>query len=136
MAKRKAKPRITKVSKGFEKIKVVGQKTEFISGAVRSSDAAGTRYDLLSPIGLRRIAETAKEGADKYDDFNWEKGMPIHDLLNHAIKHIYQYLEGDRSEDHLAHAGWGLLAACHSEESWPELNAGTLRGPGCVPPGK
>ncbi len=31
---------------------------KFSTGAVRSSDANGTRYDLVSPIGLRRLAET------------------------------------------------------------------------------
>jgi hypothetical protein len=108
---------------------------EFSTGAVRSLDAESTRYDLISPIGLQAVAETCAEGAAKYGDFNWEKGMPVHDLLNHAIRHVYCYLSGDRSEPHLPHAAWGLLAAIHSEASWPELNAGTLRGPKCgLPP--
>jgi len=108
--------------------------TQFSTGAVRSADRAKQRYDLISPIGLRRLAETCHEGAVKYSDFNWERGMPIHDILNHVIAHAYQYLSGDRSEDHLAHLTWGGMAAMHSEELWPQLNEGTLRGPGCVPP--
>ena len=106
---------------------------EFSTGAVRSADAEGTRYDLITPIGLRRVAETYAEGAAKYGDNNWLKGMPINDLLNHALRHIYLYLSGDRSEDHLAHASWGLLASCHSEEAWPELNQNLLLE-GCKPP--
>ena len=113
---------------------VIEPTVKFATGAVRSSDAQATRYDLVSPVGLRRVAEACSEGAGKYGDYNWEKGMPIHDLLNHAIRHCYLYLSGDRSEDHLGHAAWGMLAACHSEELWPELNAGTLRGPGCAAP--
>jgi hypothetical protein len=108
--------------------------TTHATGAVRSSDADGTRYDLITPIGLRRLAETCKEGADRYGDFNWEKGFPIADLLNHAIRHVYLYLAGDRSEDHLSHAAWNVLGAIHSEELWPELNEGRLRAPGCRPP--
>lgn len=96
--------------------------TTFETGAVRSGDANSVRYDLITPIGLRRVAEAYKEGSVKYGDYNWEKGMPVSDLLNHAIRHIYLFLGGDRSEDHLGHAAWGLLAACHSQESWPELN--------------
>lgn len=107
---------------------------EFETGAVRSSDADGERYDLISPIGLKAVAETCHEGALKYSDFNWERGMAAHDILNHAIRHIYKFLSGDRSEPHLPHAAWGLLAAIHSLECWPELNEGTLRGPGCTPP--
>ena len=111
-----------------------GETVKFATGAVRSSDAEATRYDLISPIGLEAVARTCAEGAAKYSDYNWEAGMPVHDLLNHAIRHIYRYLAGDRSEDHLPHAAWGLLAAIHSEAMWPELNEGTLRGPGCKPP--
>lgn len=106
----------------------------FESGAVRSGDAADVRYDLISPIGLRRVAKTCKEGEEKYSAFNWEKGMPIWSLLNHAIRHIFAYLAGDRTEDHLGHAAWGLLAACHSEEKWPHMNRGTLRTGDCDPP--
>lgn len=101
--------------------------TKFDTGAVRSTDAAAVRYDLISPIGLQRLAETYCEGSKKYGDYNWEKGMPISDLLNHAIRHQFLYLSGDRSEDHLAHAAWGLFAAMHSEELWPDLNK-NLRG--------
>lgn len=61
--------------------------------------------------------------------------MPVHDILNHAIAHLYQYLSGDRTEDHLAHAAWNCFAAMHSEEVWPNLNVGTLRLAGCKPPG-
>jgi len=111
-----------------------GATVRFATGAVRSSDAEATRYDLISPIGLEAVARTCAEGAAKYSDFNWEAGMPVHDLLNHALRHIYRYLAGDRSEDHLPHAAWGLLAAIHSEALWPELNDGTLRGPGCTRP--
>ena len=118
-----------------EKVKATeGQTVKFSTGAIRSSDAESTRYDLISPIGLEAVARTCAEGAEKYSDYNWERGMPVHDLLNHALRHIYRYLAGDRSEDHLPHAAWGLLAAIHSEALWPELNEGTLRGPGCKAP--
>ena len=114
--------------------KVEGTTAKFGTGAIRSDTAEAFRFDLISPIGLREVARTCAEGAAKYDDFNWERGMPVHDLLNHAIAHVYQYLSGDRSEPHLPHAAWNLLAAIHSEELWPQLNDGTLRSPGCVAP--
>lgn len=96
--------------------------TQFETGAVRSSDKANVRYDLISPIGMRRLAETMEEGRKKYGYFNWERGMPIGDILNHAIAHIYAYLEGKPTgEDDLAHAAWGLFAAMHMEETHPNL---------------
>ncbi len=102
---------------------------EFETGAVRSTDCDNYAYTLLSPIGLRRVAATCKEGELKYSAYNWEKGMPVREMLEHGLQHIFQYLDGDRKEDHLAHAAWNLLAAMHSEESWPELNKDTLREP-------
>lgn len=107
---------------------------KFETGAVRSGDAEATRYDLISPVAMQSLAETYAEGAAKYGDFNWEKGFPVHDVLNHALRHIFKYLSGDRSEPHLPHAFWNLGAAIHSDALWPYLNAGHLRGPGCSPP--
>ena len=63
------------------------------------------------------------EGASKYGEGNWTKGMPLSHLLNHALAHIYEWLDGDRSEDHLGHAAANMLMACHSDEKWPEINA-------------
>lgn len=100
-------------------------------GAVRSTDAMSTRYDLISPVGLRRLAETYAEGAKKYGDCNWELGFPVSDILNHAIRHLYIFLSGDRSEDHLAHAAWGLFSAMHFEELRPDLLE-DMRTSGCT----
>lgn len=93
----------------------------FETGAVRSSDADDTRYDLITPIGLRRVAQTCAEGAVKYGERNWERGFPISSVLNHALRHINEWLAGDMTEDHLAHAAWNLLAAIHFEETRPDL---------------
>ncbi len=93
----------------------------FATGAVRSTDADSVRFDLITPIGLRRLAETCAEGARKYGDGNWTRGIPASVMLNHAIRHIYLYLAGDDSEDHLAHAAWNLLGVCHFEEAMPEM---------------
>ncbi len=108
-----------------------GVTEKFGTGAVRSDAVEEFRYDLVSPIGLREVARACAEGAAKYGDWNWENGMPVHDLLNHAIAHVYAFLSGDRSEPHLGHAAWNLLSAIHSHELWPHLNDGHLRQPGC-----
>ena len=48
---------------------------KFPSGAVRSNDADSERYDLITPIGLRRLALTCAEGEAKYGAHNWTKGI-------------------------------------------------------------
>ena len=95
--------------------------TTFASGAVRGTDADSVRFDLITPIGLRRLAETCAEGSKKYGDRNWERGIPASQMLNHAIRHIYLWIQGDRTEDHLAHAAWNVLGVAHFEEAMPEM---------------
>jgi hypothetical protein len=93
----------------------------FASGAVRGTDASDVRFDLITPIGLRRLAETCAEGSKKYGDHNWERGIPASEMLNHAIRHVYLWIQGDDTEDHLAHAAWNILGVCHFEEAMPEM---------------
>lgn len=95
---------------------------KFETGAVRSTDADGTRYDLITPIGIRRLAEVYAEGAKKYGVNNWQKGIPYSNLINHALRHIYLFLEGDKSEPHIPHAIWNLMTLVHFMETRPELD--------------
>ena len=48
--------------------KVNGKKVKYDTGAQRSAEREAVRYDLITPIGLRRLAETCHEGAAKYSD--------------------------------------------------------------------
>jgi len=103
-----------------------GQRAQFETGAVRSAFIAGeaakpVRYDLISAIALRRVAETYAEGAIKYTANNWRRGIPASNLLNHALGHVVAFMAGDRSEDHMAHAAWNLFAVMEFEETRPEL---------------
>ena len=96
----------------------------FDSGAVRAK-LDDVRYDLISPQALDRLARTYAEGAQKYGDNNFRKGMVFSNLINHVLDHINTYLHGDEGEpleDHLAHACWGLFTLMEQEETRPELN--------------
>ena len=52
-------------------------------------------------------ATVAQYGAEKYgEDFyhrNYTK-IPAEEHINHAIAHLYAFLAGDESDDHLGHA--------------------------------
>ena len=93
-----------------------GKRQTFNDGAVRDVGEGKGSYELITPIGLRRVALVYEKGAKKYDPRNWEKGIPIGRILQSAIRHLYQYIEGYRDEDHLGHAAWNCLAAIHMEE--------------------
>ena len=106
----------------------------FSTGAQRSADSNHLDFTSLPWIGIIAAARTAHEVGTKYGRFNYAKGMPIHDALNHVIKHYAMYLLGDRSEPHLAHAAWGALFICQSETLHPELNQAHLLGSGATLP--
>lgn len=88
----------------------------FTSGAVRAADADVTRMDLVCPTGLLRLAAIYKEGADKYGDTNWCRGIPVSVMLNHLETHLQRWKKGDRTEDHLAKIAWGVFSIMHYEE--------------------
>ena len=97
-------------------LKDSGEKAAYSTGAQRDTRAGKGRFDLLSPIALRRLAAVAEKGAEKYDARNWEKGIPMSRLLDSAKRHLNQYQEGHRDEDHLAQAMWNCMAAIHTKE--------------------
>ena len=86
----------------------------FESGARRS--AVEERYDLIPTAGLKAMARTMARGAKTYGEGNWQKGIPISDLLNHCLRHLVLYQEGDTTENHLAHAACNLMMALHFQE--------------------
>lgn len=105
-----------------------GECQEFETGAVRDIQKGKGRFDLISPVGLRRLAVRYEEGAIKYGDSNWQKGIKISRCLDSAMRHINQYLEGDWSEDHLAAVAWNIFACMHYEERNPEMQDISTRG--------
>ncbi len=102
--------------------------TTLTTGSTRSKLLAGQkptdpplRYDLISPVGLRRLAARYGKGAETHGPFNWEKGQPADVVVNHMMAHLYQFLAGDRTDDHLAAVAWGTFALMHYQELKPEM---------------
>lgn len=106
--------------------------SDFNTGAVRSADANHLDFTSLPLVGLIGVARTASEGGTKYGRYNYMQGMPVHDTLNHSIRHILMYLLGDRSEPHLEHSAWGLLASIQQEALDPSVSKAHLLGPGAT----
>lgn len=98
------------------RLKDSGLREEMQTGMVREPRAMRGRFDLISPIMLRRLAIHYECGAAKYADRNWEKGGPLGRYLCSAISHLVDYQEGDRVEDHLSAAIWNIGSLLHTEE--------------------
>lgn len=90
---------------------------EFPSGAVRSADVDHLRYDLISPVGLRRLAERYHKGDVNYPPFNYLRGINASNVIMHLMAHLEKYRAGDRTDDHLAAVAWAAFTLMHYEET-------------------
>lgn len=100
-----------------------GQREEFSTGSKRDTREGKGRYDLVPPESLARLAGVYERGAKKYSANNWRLGQPQSRFMDSAIRHLFNYLGGDRSEDHLGQCAFNVFALMSQEE---RLKAGTL----------
>ena len=97
-------------------LKDSGQRETFATGSVRDIRTNKGRYDLLPAHAIYRLARVYQKGAAKYGDDNWRKGQPVRRTLDSALRHLFEFMEGYRDEDHLAQAMWNLAAAIETLE--------------------
>ena len=101
----------------------MSKKKVYETGASRSADVEGVRYDLVPPEGVEAVAEAMHEGAVNHGDHNWKKCLKNSVLINHALRHIYLYMkEGHGFEDHIGHACANLMMLKWNEKHLPEFN--------------
>ena len=102
-------------------IKDSGNRTKFPTGAVRDMHRGKGRYDLLPWEAIHELALHCEEGALKYGERNCEKGIPIHSLIDSAIRHLSCYMRGMKDEPHLRAAMWNIAFAIWMEKKKPEM---------------
>lgn len=87
-----------------------GDRREFATGAVRDMSAGKGRYDLIPYEALRRVALVYEDGAGKYGEHNWQKGIPISSFIDSAMRHLQKFAADMKDEDHAAQAVWNIFA--------------------------
>lgn len=92
-----------------------GERRAFDTGSQRDAAVDKGRFDLVTPIALRRLAGLYERGAVKYDARNWEKGQPLSVFMDCAMRHLQKHLMGYRDEDHLGAVLWNIAAIMHIE---------------------
>jgi hypothetical protein len=94
------------------------EKTEFETGATRDDSTGKGRPSLISPVLIHRVSKHLAAGEEHYGKDNWTKGMPYCRTADSLIRHIFQWLAGDDSEDHLAAIVCNTMFLMHYEEDW------------------
>lgn len=102
--------------------------TSYQTGAVRDTGGKG-RMDLLPMCALIRVSKHMEDAVipdpntevPHYPERNWEKGLPMHSMIDSAFRHLAKYMDGQTDEDHLCAAATNLLMAMWTEEKHPEM---------------
>ena len=49
---------------------------------------------------LLEASKQYEDGASKYSERNWEKGMPVHCYIDSGVRHYLKFMRGDKDEPH------------------------------------
>lgn len=71
---------------------------------------------------ILEVAKHFEEGAKKYGDNNWQKGIPVHCYIDSGVRHYLKFLRGDKDERHDRAFVWNLMCAIWTCKHKPELN--------------
>lgn len=70
---------------------------------------------------ILEVSKQYEEGAKKYSENNWQKGMPVHCFIDSGVRHYLKLLRGDTDEPHDRAFIWNILGAIWMHENHPEL---------------
>lgn len=70
---------------------------------------------------LLEVAIHFEEGAKKYGENNWQKGIPVNCYIDSAVRHYLKWLRGDNDERHDRAFCWNLMCAIWTCYQMPEL---------------
>lgn len=68
------------------------------------------------------VAKHFEEGAKKYGEYNWQKGIPTHCYIDSALRHYLKWLRGDEDEPHDRAFVWNIMCCIWTCKNKSELN--------------
>lgn len=68
------------------------------------------------------VAKHFEDGAKKYGDNNWRKGIPAHVYIDSGLRHYFKFKRGDKDEPHDRAFYWNMLCCIWTCTHKPELN--------------
>ena len=106
------------------------------TGNIRWLCIAIAQYSLAVNVDLPKlmldVARHFENGALKYGERNWQKGIPISRYIDSATRHLMKDLAGETDEDHAAAFVWNCMCAAWTMEHLPAMDDYTLARKTCV----
>lgn len=78
---------------------------------------------------LLEVAKHFEEGAKKYGENNWQKGLPVHCYIDSAVRHYLKWLRGDKDEPHDRAFVWNLVCCIWEVDFSPRAKGTTAKAP-------
>ena len=66
-------------------------------------------YHDSTPTMFLEVSKHFEDGAKKYGENNWQKGIPVNCYIDSAIRHYLKFLRGDTDEPHDRAFVWNLM---------------------------
>lgn len=82
-------------------------------------------YDLKKKLEYEMFLDLAKhfeDGAKKYGENNWQKGIPVKFYIDSAVRHYLKFKAGWDDEPHDRAFVWNIICALWTIKHHPELN--------------
>lgn len=80
---------------GVDDIKI----RRFPTGAIRSDNTGRERYDFISPLAMKALAEYLANTENKFAQINYFKGIPEDACVESMMRHLYDYrINGTKKE--------------------------------------
>lgn len=68
------------------------------------------------PDMVLEVSKHFEEGANKYGERNWEKGIPEDRYIDSAVRHYLKYKRGDSDERHDRAFAWNIMCLIWTHE--------------------
>ena len=96
-----------------------GARSDFTTGAVRDASEGKGNPSLIPVDALRAVARRFEDGATKYGRDNWKQGIPLSRYVDSLYRHLWQFIEGDTTEDHAGAIIWNAMCLTQTKK-WVE----------------
>lgn len=83
------------------------QKTRYLYAAISNFTVAA--YSNQVETMLLELAKHFEDGAKKYGDNNWQKGLPVNCYIDSGIRHYLKWRRGDKDEPHDRAFVWNMV---------------------------
>lgn len=80
------------------------------------------QYFPTPETALMELSIHYEEGAKKYSEYNWQKGIPCHCYIDSGLRHLMKFFRGDTDERHDRAFIWNMVGLLWTLKHKPELD--------------